>query len=190
MDHERFDLLACALASAISRRGLVGVFAGSVLVGTTATGTRAAARKGKKKRAACRAPRVTCGKGKHAQCCARGQVCASGVCATPCRTCSAECPGAEESNPIKTVAFKPIGDPDFCGVVVNLTGFAGCSELTAEYWSALNLSGFRAKNNGNVALGPTDIAGSCETGLGSFVKGGAVDVRLPGAAAAYQYVDC
>jgi hypothetical protein len=107
-----------------------------------------------------------------------------------CTTCGDGCPGAAENNPTKTVTFVPIGNPDYCGVVVTLTGFAGCTEYAAEYWSALNEFGLRAQNRGPVTLGPTDLTGSSQTDMGTYVKGGAVDIRLAGAAANFQSVDC
>ncbi|MFN8593842.1 MAG: hypothetical protein U0031_20470 [Thermomicrobiales bacterium] len=191
MDQERFDRFARGLASAGSRRGFVRGLAGSVLVGIAAVGTHeATAGKEKKKRGGCRAPRVSCGKGKQAQCCARGQICDKGVCTTPCQACSAECPGVAETNPVKTVSFRAGGNPDYCSVIVNLAGFAGCTEVTADYWTAIRLDGSRANNLGSVALGPTDLSGASEKDLGTYAKGGAVDIRLPGASAAYQYVEC
>lgn len=107
-----------------------------------------------------------------------------------CTSCGDGCPGAAENNPTKTVTFTPSGNSDYCSVTVNLTGFAGCTSYTAEYWSAIDPNGRRAVNNGNVGLGPTDLTGSSQTALGTFAKGGYVDIRFAGAAAAYQAVDC
>jgi hypothetical protein len=168
MDQARFDHLARGLAASLTRRGLVrqlsGAACGGILV---AMGLSDAAARKKKH-----------GHGKHK----RRQ--------NQCTTCSDECAGAPEANPTKTLLFTPTGDPDFCGVAVKLTGFAGCASFTAEYWSAINTSGFRAQDRGSVTLGPTDLAGSSQTALGTYVKGGAVDIRLDGAAADYQWVDC
>jgi hypothetical protein len=122
--------------------------------------------------------------------CGTGGTCDDkGACAE-CTTCGDNCPGSAENNPAKTLAFAPSSDADFCLVIVDLTGFAGCTSYTAEYWSAINTSGSRAKNNGNVTLDPTDLSGFSRTTLGTYAKGGAVDIRFVGAASDYQWVDC
>ncbi len=73
---------------------------------------------------------------------------------------------------------------------MKLTGYAGCTEYTAEYWSALNPGGFRAQNRGNVTLGPTDLSGSSQTSLGTFVEGGYLDIRVNGVATDWTPVSC
>jgi hypothetical protein len=106
-----------------------------------------------------------------------------------CSSCGDGCPGAPENNPTKSVTFTSAGG-GYCAVNVNLTGFAGCTEYTAEYWSAATTSGNKPKYYGNVTLGPTDLSGSSQTNLGTFFEGGAVDIRFVGAAANFQWVDC
>jgi hypothetical protein len=169
MDQQLFDHLARGLASGITRRGLVGNLTGTAIGGVLVAigASEAGARKRRKRRG---------GKRKRPR--------------NQCTACSAECPGAPESNPGKTLTFTPTGDEAFCGVTVNLTGYAGCTEYTAEYWSALNFSGFRAQNRGNVTLGPTDLSGSSQSSLGTFVEGGFLDIRINGVATAWTPVEC
>ena len=71
-----------------------------------------------------------------------------------------------------------------------LTGYTGCTSFAAEYWSALNPGGFRAQNRGNVTLGPTDLSGSSQTSLGTFVEGGYLDIRINGVATDWTPVEC
>lgn len=168
MDWERFEAVARAVAPGVTRRRLIGALTGAAMGGALAAAGAGEAGARKKRRGGKRKRRPSSG----------------------CTTCSESCPGAAESNPVKTLAFTPTGADGFCGVAVKLTGFAGCTEYTAEYWSALNLSGFRAKNNGDVTLGPTDLSGSSQTDLGTFVEGGAIDIRIGGVATGYQYVEC
>ena len=168
MDQARLDQLARGLASGISRRGmfrnLSGVALGGILL---VVGTSEAATKKKKHGRGKRKPRPIL-----------------------CLSCNAGCPEASENNPTKTVVFIPASDSDYCAVKANLTGFAGCTSHTAEYWSAIKTSGTRAQYYGDVTLGPTDLSGFSQTTLGSFAKGGAVDIRFPGAAADYHWVEC
>ena len=167
MDQRRFDHLTRGLASGITRRGLVGNLTGAaiggilVAVGASEAGAK---RRKKKKRGG--------GKRKRRQ--------------SQCTTCSDTCTGAAENAPTKSLTFTPAGS-DFCSVSVNLTGFAGCTEYTAEYWSAISPSGNRPTNNGNVTLGPTDLSGSSQTNLGTFVKGGYLDIRFLGGAPDFQW---
>jgi hypothetical protein len=126
--------------------------------------------------------------------CTGGKACKDGACKesgpAPCTECSDTCPGDPENNPTKTVTFSPAGS-GYCSVIVNLTGFAGCTEYTAEYWSAARPDGYKAKSYGNVTLGPTDLSGSSQTNLGTFFEGGYLDIRLAGAAPDFQWlVDC
>ena len=101
-----------------------------------------------------------------------------------CTSCGDGCPGDPESTPTKTYAFAPSGDPDYCVVAVHLAGFAGCTQFTAEYWAKA------VGNLGTVTLGPTDVSGSSQTTLGSYGKGGEVDIRINGAASSWQPVSC
>ena len=79
MDQERFDRIARTLASGQSRRGVLKGLTGTALGGLlAAVGAGEAGARGP-----CRAPNHKCGKGKHAQCCTSGQVCADGACTTP-----------------------------------------------------------------------------------------------------------
>ncbi len=57
---------------------------------------------------------------------------------------------------------------------MNLTGFAGCTSFTAEYWSKA------VGNFGNLTLVLTDLSGSSQTNLGSFAKSGELDIRING----------
>lgn len=168
MDQERFDELARGLVSGATRRGmlrnLTGAALGGILVavGVSEAETRKKKRGGKRKRR-------------------RSQ----------CASCGDGCPGDPENNPTKTVAFTPSSDSNFCVVTANLTGFAGCTAYTAEYWSAINPSGTKPKYYGDVTLGPTDLAGSSQTNLGIFGKGGYLDIRFLGDASDFQWlVDC
>lgn len=122
--------------------------------------------------------------------CSGDESCHDGACAVQCTRCGDGCAGAAETNPTKTLSFTPAGS-DYCSVIVNLTGFAGCTEYTAEYWSAANPAGYRPVYYGNVTLGPTDMSGSSQTNLGSFAKGGYLDIRFVGDAPDFQWpVDC
>jgi hypothetical protein len=163
MDQERFDQLARGLTSGITRRGMVRNLMGAALGGVlVAEGvSEVGARKRKKKRG---------GKRKRRQ--------------TQCATCSDTCTGAAENNPTKTLSFTPTGDLNYCTVIVNLAGFAGCTSFTAEYWSKA------VGNFGNVILGPTDLSGSSQTTLGSYAKGGELDIRINGVVTDWTPVSC
>jgi hypothetical protein len=168
MDQERFDHLARGLAAGVSRRGLVRQLSGAAIGGMlVAVGAGEAGARKKKRGGKRRQPQPS-----------------------QCSTCSESCPGAAENNPTKTLTFTPTNDPAFCVVTVNLTGYAGCTEYAAEYWSALNPGGFRAQNRGTVALGPTDLTGSSQTSLGTFVEGGYLDIRINGVATDWTPVSC
>jgi hypothetical protein len=161
MDQERFDHLARGLAAGATRRGMVRKLTGAALGGMLVAvgGGEVGA---KKKRGG--------GKRKRRQ--------------TQCTTCSDTCTGAAENTPTKTLSFTPTGDPNFCTVIVNLTGFAGCASFTAEYWAkALG-------NIGPVTLGPTDLSGSSQTNLGSFAKSGELDIRINGVVTDWAEVSC
>lgn len=167
MDTARFDQFARGLTAGTSRRGVVRNLTGAALGGILAAAGTSETEARKKKR----------GKRKKRQ--------------SQCTTCDQGCPAATENNPTKTVVFRPASDPNYCLVTVNLTGFAGCAEYTAEYWSAINPGGSRAQSYGPRTLGPTDLAGSSQTDLGIFAKGGYLDIRLTGAAPDFQWgVDC
>lgn len=161
MDQERLDDVARELASGIPRREmrrkLTGAAIGGALTAVWASeagATKKKRRGGKRKRRPSR-----------------------------CTICSASCPGAAENTPTKTLSFAPTGDPNFCAVLVNLTGFAGCTSFTAEYWvKAIG-------DLGDVTLGPTDLSGSSQTTLGSFAKSGELDIRINGVVTEWTAVD-
>lgn len=167
MDQDRFDHLARGLAAGITRRGMVRNLTGVAIGGTLIAVGASEAGARKKKRGGGRRQRRQ----------------------SQCTSCGDGCPGDPENNPTKSVTFTPAG-ADYCSVIVNLTGFAGCTEYTAEYWSAINTSGSRPQYYGTVTLGPTDLSGSSQSNLGTFAKGGAVDIRFTGAASNFQWVDC
>lgn len=161
MEHERFDYLVRGLASDLPRRrmmrDLAGTAVGGILVaaGVSAAGARqkkhgsdkrqgtasAAARKRR-----CKSPNVKCGKGKKAPCCTCQQNCSGGSCVPKSETVS--------------VRFVPDGgDPNFCTIWVDVTGFADGSHTA------------------NVATGgrqyPVPITVASGTGSG-IVDGGAL----------------
>ena len=163
MDQERFDHLARGLASGATRRGMVrnltGVALGGVLVAVGSS--EVGAKKRKKKRAGGKRKRQT-----------------------QCTTCSDTCTGAAENNPTKTLSFTPTGDLNYCTVIVNLAGFAGCTSFTAEYWSKA------VGSFGPVTVGPTDLSGASQTTLGSYAKGGELDIRINGVVTDWTPVSC
>lgn len=126
--------------------------------------------------------------------CAGDKSCCDGLCTDGgrchCTSCGDGCPGDPEHNPTETYSFTPTGDPYYCGVIVNLTGFAGCTSYTAEYWGAIDTNGSGAYDFGPVTLGPTDLSGSSQTNLGTFANGQAVDIRINGAASGWHQVIC
>ncbi|MCC7021935.1 MAG: hypothetical protein IT338_03865 [Thermomicrobiales bacterium] len=161
MDLERFDHLAHGLAAGITRRRLAGHLTGAA-IGAILMGTGASEADARKKRSHHKHKRPR----------------------NRCITCSATCPGAAESSPIKTLSFTPTSDPNYCAVIVNLTRFAGCTAYTADYW-------VKAMGDlGTVTLGPTDLNGSSQTNLGSFAQGGELDIRINGVATGWTAVSC
>lgn len=156
------DDVARELASGISRRRMIRTLTGAVIggglaaIGANETGARKKKRRGGKRK---RRP-------------------------SQCAICSENCPGAAETTPTKTLSFAPTGDPNFCTVLVNLTGFAGCTSFTAEYWAKA------IGDLGDVALSPTGPSGSSQTTLGSFAQGGELDIRINAVVTNWTAVSC
>jgi hypothetical protein len=116
MELERFDRLARDLAASMSRRGLVrdlaGAAIGGILVaaGVSETGART------KKKNRCKSPKIKCGKGKHAKCCACSQRCVNNACLP--------------KSGMVTLVWNPWVNPTapddhgFCYPTIDVTGFA------------------------------------------------------------------
>ena len=97
------------------------------------------------------------------------------------------CTGVPMSdNPAKWLTFAAAGG-DYCSVIVNLTGYAGCATYPAEWYRR-----FRGnpENMADVSLGPTASDGSLVQSVGSYAKGGELDVRIDGVASWWTAVDC
>ena len=127
--------------------------------------------------------------------CPGDESCRDGDCTPQCTTCGDGCTGDPENNPTVSVSFAPTGDPNYCSPTVHLTGFAGCTTYTYQYWAAFSSDGAGAQDFGLThPLTPTDLSGSSQTTVGSFFQGGGgrwVEFRINGGpVSGWQRVSC
>lgn len=89
--------------------------------------------------------------------CAAGSTCCGGTC------------GAVVNNPVISVSFSPTSSSTFCSPIVSVTGFAGCTAYTAEFWSARSSDGTNNPQRAvDLPLTTTDVNGASQTTAGSF----------------------
>ena len=94
--------------------------------------------------------------------------------------CGTICTGAAQAGTVLgaiTWTQSPI-NADYCDPTIHLTGFPGCSTITAQYWAALTSTGGTPTRYNDRFL-QTDFTGASHTKISSYVKGQYIDIRLP-----------